>query len=55
MLNGNCSLIKKYGVEYLYRGGMFGRGANIKKSFIKNNLKKIYENNGSILYKIDCK
>ena len=55
MLNGNCTLIKKYGIEYLYKGGMFGRGANIKKSFIENNLKKIYANNGSVVYKIECK
>jgi len=57
MLEGDCSLIKKYRITYFYDGGQLlpPELQSIDKTFIEKNMSVIYSEAGNTLYRINCR
>ena len=54
MLSGNCTLIEKYGITYLYTGGIEGDIFAINQSFLATNAKLLYQEKHVKLYELHC-
>ncbi|NYZ75118.1 hypothetical protein H0O03_02545 [Candidatus Micrarchaeota archaeon] len=54
MLRGNCSLIRKYGITYLYTGGIEGDVFAINQSFLNTNARLLYQEKHVKLYELYC-
>ncbi len=54
MLGGDCDLIKKYGITYLYTGGIEGDIFAINQSFLQSNAKLLYQEKHVKLYELHC-
>jgi len=53
MLQGDCPLLGKYGVEYFYDGGFLGRGAALNRTFWQTQ-PEVYEKQGVAIYRVAC-
>lgn len=54
MLGGNCSLIKKYGLTYLYTGGVNGDVFSINRTFLESTASLLYKEREVELWKLNC-
>jgi hypothetical protein len=54
MLAGDCDLIKKNKIDYIYLGGYLGRGAYVNETFLNEKTVIAFSQQGRTIYKTNC-